>query len=142
MNDVLKDNVDKALDDIQNDKNIYATGRVVRVNKYNIEVSGLNDVSFYEAINVSDKAEGYVMGIYPNKVIVSLVNVEEEVVPGDMVYALKKEFKCLYSTDSIGKVIDIFGNDLIAGKRFDKLIEVPIENPTTPIMDRAAVKRE
>ena len=142
MNDVIKDNVDKALDDIQENKNVYATGRVVRVNKYNIEVSGLNDVSFYEAINVSDKAEGYVMGIYPNKVIVSLVSVSSEVVPGDMVYALKKEFKCLYSTDSIGKVIDIFGNDLIAGKKFDKLIEVPIENPTTPIMDRAGVKRE
>ena len=67
MNDVIKDNVDKALDDIQENKNVYATGRVVRVNKYNIEVSGLNDVSFYEAINVSDKASGYVMGIYPNQ---------------------------------------------------------------------------
>ena len=53
--------------------------------KYNIEVSGLNDVSFYEAINVSDKAHGYVMGIYPNKVIISLVDISIEVVPGDVV---------------------------------------------------------
>lgn len=142
MESVVKDSVDRALDDIQDDKNIYATGRVTRVNKYNIEVSGLNDVSFYEAINISDKAHGYVMGIYPSKVIVSLVDVMEEIVPGDMVYALKKEFKCFFSTDSIGKVIDIFGNDLIAGKKFDKVVEVPIENPTTPIMDRAGVNRE
>ncbi len=28
--------------------------------------------------------------------------------------------------DSMGKVIDIFGNDLIAGKKFDNLVEVPI----------------
>ena len=141
MNDV-KDNVDKALDEIENNQNIYATGRVVRVNKYNIEVSGLNDVSFYEAINVSDKASGYVMGIYPSKVIVSLVHISDEVVPGDLVYALKKEFKCQFSLDSMGKVIDIFGNDLIAGKRFERLVEVPIENPTIPIMDRTAVTRE
>ena len=142
MESVVRDNVDKALDEIKANKNIYATGRVTRVNKYNIEVSGLNDVSFYEAINVSDKARGYVMGIYPNKVIVSLVDINSEVVPGDMVYALKKEFKCAFSTDSMGKVIDIFGNDLIAGKKFEKLIEVPIENPPIPIMDRTAVNRE
>ena len=55
MNDI-KDNVDKALNEIENNQNVYATGRVVRVNKYNIEASGLNDVSFYEAVNVADKA--------------------------------------------------------------------------------------
>ena len=138
----INDNVDKALDEIENKNNVYATGRVVRVNKYNIEVSGLNDVSFYEAISVAGKADGYVMGIYPNKVIVSLVNITDEVVPGDLVYALKKEFKCQFSLDSMGKVINIFGEDLIAGKRFEKLIEVPIENPTLPIMDRSPVTRE
>lgn len=137
-----KDNVDIALSEIENNQNIYSTGRVVGVNKYNIEVSGLNDVSFYEAINVNNKAQGYIMGIYPNKVIVSLVSISEEVVPGDLVYALKKEFKCQFSMDSMGKVIDIFGNDLIAGKRFERLVEVPIENPTIPIMDRTAVTRE
>ena len=140
MNDI-KDSVDKALETIENNQNVYATGRVVRVNKYNIEVSGLNDVSFYEAINVNDKASGYVMGIYSDKVIVSLVHITDEVVPGDLVYALKKEFKCQFSLDSMGKVIDIFGNDLIAGKKFEKLVDVPIENPTIPIMDRTAVSR-
>lgn len=142
MENEKKDNVDKIIDDIENKKNIYATGRITRVNKYNIEVTGLNDVSFYEAIDVAGKASGYIMGIYPSKVIVSLVEIKEEVVPGDLVYALKKEFKCKFSTDSMGKVIDIFGNDLIAGKAFEKVIEVPIENPTTPIMDRTAVTRE
>lgn len=136
------DNVDKTIDNIKNNENVYSTGRVVKVSKYNIEVSGLNDIAFYEAINVGNKATGYVMGIYPNKVIVSLVNINEEIIPGDIVYSLKKEFKCSFSMDSIGKVIDIFGNDLIAGKKFDNLIEVPIENPPLPIMDRSAVNRE
>ena len=142
MENGLNNNVDKVINSIEDKKNIYETGRVTRVNKYNIEVSGLNDVSFYEAIDVAGKASGYVMGIYPSKVIVSLIEIKEEVVPGDLVYALKKEFKCKFSTDSMGKVIDIFGNDLIAGKSFEKVIEVPIENPTTPIMDRTAVTRE
>ena len=142
MDNEIKDNVDKTLDEIKENKNIYATGRVIKVNKYNIEVSGLNDVSFYEAISVNNKASGYVMGIYPNKVIVSLISINSEVVPGDLVYALKKQFKCQFSMDSIGKVIDIFGNDLIAGKKFEKLVDVNIENPTTPIMDRAPVTRE
>ena len=142
MNDKFNDNVDKAINDIENNKNVYATGRVVKVNKYNIEVTGLNDISFYEAVDISGKASGYVMGIYSNKVIVSLVNIKEDVVPGDIVYALKKEFKCQFSPDSIGKVIDIFGNDLIAGKKFERVVDVPIENKTIPIMDRTAVKRE
>lgn len=142
MDNEIKDNVDKVIEGISENKNVYATGRVIRVNKYNIEVSGLNDISFYEAIDISGKASGYVMGIYPNKVIVSLVNIVEEVVPGDLVYALKKEFKCKFSLDSMGKVIDIFGNDLIAGKSFEKVMEIPIENPTIPIMDRTAVTRE
>ena len=142
MDNEIKDNVEKTIEEIKENKNVYATGRVVKVNKDNIEVSGLNDVSFYEAINVNNKATGYVMGIYPNKVIVSLININEEIIPGDLVYALKKQFKCSFSMDSMGKVIDIFGNDLIAGKKFEKLTEVEIENPAIPIMDRTAVTRE
>ena len=142
MNNEVGANVEKTIEEIKENQNVYATGRVIKVNKYNIEVSGLNDVSFYEAINVNNKASGYIMGIYPNKVIVSLINIKSEVVPGDLVYALKKQFKCQFSMDSMGKVIDIFGTDLIAGKKFEKLIDVNIENPTTPIMDRSPVTRE
>lgn len=135
-------NVDKAIEDIKNNNNVYVTGRVIKVNKYNIEVSGLNDVEFYEAVDVNNKASGYIMGIYPNKVVISLVEIKENIVPGDIVYALKKEFKCYFSMNSVGKVIDIFGNDLIAGKKFENLEEVRIENPPISIMDRADVKRE
>ncbi len=142
MDDVLTNNINETVDSIKNNNNIYSLGRVIKVNEYNVEVTGLDDISFYEEVNVADKASGYVFGIYPDRVIVSLVKNNGGIRPGDTVYALKKEFKCLFSLDSIGKVIDIFGNDLIAGKRFDKLIELPIENPPMPIMDRSPVKRE
>ena len=103
---------------------------------------GLNDVSFYEEVNIGEKASGYVFGIYSDRVIIALVKINEEIKPGDMVYALKKEFKCLFSLDSVGKVIDVFGNDLIAGKKFDNLVELSVENKNVPLMDRGLVKRE
>lgn len=142
MDDIWTNNLNDTIDSIKNNNNIYTQGNVIKVNEYNVEITGLDDVSFYEEVNIADKATGYVFGIYPDIVIVSLVKIDSEVKPGDMAYALKKEFKCLFSLDSVGKVIDIFGNDLIAGKRFDNLIELSIENPPIPLMDRGPVKRE
>ena len=142
LDDIWTNNLNDTIDSIKNNNNIYTQGNVIKVNEYNVEITGLDDVSFYEEVNIADKATGYVFGIYPDRVIVSLVKIDSEVKPGDMAYALKKEFKCLFSLDSVGKVIDIFGNDLIAGKRFDNLIELSIENPPIPLMDRGPVKRE
>ena len=142
MDDIWTSNLNETVTNIKNNENIYNTGKVIKVNDYNIEVTGLNDVSFYEEVNVSDKASGYVFGIYPDRVIVALVKINTEVKPGDMVFALKKEFKCLFSLDSVGKVVDVFGNDLIAGKKFDNLVELRVENDPLPLMDRGAVKRE
>ena len=142
MDDIWTNNLNDTIDSIKNNNNIYTQGNVIKVNEYNVEITGLDDVSFYEEVNIADKATGYVFGIYPDRVIVSLVKIDSEVKPGDMAYALKKEFKCLFSLDSVCKVIDIFGNDLIAGKRFDNLIELSIENPPMPLMDRGPVKRE
>jgi len=142
MDDIWTSNLNETIENIKNNDNIFNTGKVIRVNDYNIEVTGLNDVSFYEEVNVADKASGYVFGIYSDRVIVSLVKINDEIKPGDIVFALKKEFKCLFSLDSVGKVIDIFGNDLIAGKKFDNLVELSVENRPIPLMDRGLVKRE
>ncbi len=142
MDDILTSNLNETVDSIKNNENIYNTGHVIKVNDYNVEVTGLNEVSFYEEVNIGDKASGYVFGIYADRVIVALVKVDEEIKPGDMVYALKKEFKCLFSLDSVGKVIDIFGNDLIANKKFENLVEMRVENDPLPLMDRGLVKRE
>ncbi len=142
MDDVWTSNLNETVNNIKNNENVYNTGKIIKVNDYNVEVTGLDDVAFYEEVNIADKASGYVFGIYADRVIVALVKVNEEIRPGDMVYALKKEFKCLFSLDSVGKVIDVFGNDLIAGKRFDNLVELRVENEPLPLMDRGAVRRE
>lgn len=142
MDDVWTSNLNETVNNIKNNDNVYNTGKIIKVNDYNVEVTGLDDVAFYEEVNIADKASGYVFGIYTDRVIVALVKVNEEIKPGDMVYALKKEFKCLFSLDSVGKVIDVFGNDLIAGKRFDNLVELRVENDPLPLMDRGQVRRE
>lgn len=134
--------VDRKVEDIKNNDNIFSVGKVIKVNAYTVIVSGLNDITYYEEVNIDDKAKGFVFAVGKNNVTISLIEVKEKINPGDSVYALKKQFKCLFSMDSMGKVIDIFGNDLIAGKRFDNLVEVPIENEPIPIMDRDLVTRE
>lgn len=142
MDDIWTSNLNETVENIKNNNNVYNTGKVIKVNDYNIEVTGLNDVAFYEEVNIAEKASGYVFGIYADRVIIALVKINEEIKPGDMVYALRKEFKCLFSLDSVGKVIDVFGNDLIAGKKFDNLVELSVENKPLPLMDRGIVKRE
>lgn len=134
--------VDKKVEDIKNNNNIYSVGKVIKVNPYTVIVSGLNDITYYEEVDIAGKAKGFVFAVGKNNITVSLVEVSKEINPGDEVYSLKKQFKCQFSMDSMGKVIDIFGNDLIAGKKFDNLVEVPIENEPIPIMDRGLVTRE
>lgn len=134
--------IDKKVEDIKNNNNIYSVGKVIKVNPYTVIVSGLNDITYYEEVNIADKAKGFVFAVGKNSVTVSIVEINGKINPGDQVYSLKKQFKCLFSMDSMGKVIDIFGNDLIAGKKFDNLVEIPIENDPIPIMDRGLVTRE
>ena len=134
--------VDKKVEEIKSNNNIFSVGKVIKVNPYTVIVSGLNDITYYEEVNIADKAKGFVFAVGKNNITISLVEVNDKINPGDEVYSLKKQFKGLFSMDSMGKVIDIFGNDLIAGKRFDNLVEVPIENDPIPIMDRGLVERE
>lgn len=134
--------IDKKVEEIKSNNNVFSVGKVIKVNPYTVIVSGLNDITYYEEVNIADKAKGFVFAVGKNNITISLVEVRERINPGDEVYSLKKQFKCQFSMDSMGKVIDIFGNDLIAGKRFDNLVEIPIENDPIPIMDRGLVTRE
>lgn len=142
MNEAIEKKVKKAKEKIEKNENVYSTGKVVRVSSYIVEVTGLNDISFYEAVNIADKASGYVFGIYYDKVVVALTSIDEAVMVGDDVIALGHEYKCLFSLDSIGKVVDIFGNDLIANKTFENLVNTPIDNKPLPIIERGIVNRE
>ena len=134
--------INDTINSINNNTNVYAVGKVVKINQYIIEVANLENVGYYEYINIDDKATGYVSEILPDRVRVALVEISREIVIGDSAYSMNKQFKCLFGMNSLGKIIDIFGNDLVANKKLDNLIELDIENETVGIKDRKKVSRE
>lgn len=127
---------------INDEDNVFSVGRVINVSNNVVEVAGLKDVAFFETVSVVNKAKGYISAIFDSTVNISLVEQTEPIVVGDKVYTLNKNFKVSFSMDSLGKVIDVFGNDLISGKRFENLLEFDVENDPIKIIDRTEVKRE
>jgi F-type H+-transporting ATPase subunit alpha len=47
----------------------------------------------------------------------------------------------MFSSDYVGHIVDMFGEDKLTGKKFDNLIELPIETKPIPIMERGSVNR-
>ena len=127
---------------INDEDNIFSVGRVINVSNNTVEVAGLKDVAFFETVSIVNKAKGYVSAIFDSTVNISLVEKKGNITVGDKVYTLNKTFKVAFSMDSLGKVIDVFGNDLISGKRFENLLEFDVESEPIEIIDRSEVKRE
>lgn len=141
MNKDVIDTVEKKIDEIASTKNVYETGQIISVKKFIIEVTGLNNVMFHERVNIADKAIGYVNQIGINSVFVALLKVNDNLMVNDPVYATGALFMGEYSTTSYGRIIDLFGFDKLTNKKFSNLVEIPIERPTIPIMDRTTVNR-
>jgi len=141
VNNYIEDAVDEKLEKIKNQDNIYEVGQVTRVGEYILEVSGLDNVAFFEKVNIANKAVGYVNNILKNSVIVAVLKEEEPIKVGDQVFSTNEEYKFDFSVNSLGRIIDIFGEDKISGKKFEDLINLKIENKNTPIMDRTKVER-
>ena len=116
-------------------------GYVSSVQGYILEVSGLTNVMFYEKVIIDGHSEGYVNNIYRNHVMVAVVREGGRIYTDSEVVATGEIFEASYSEESIGHMIDIFGRDRMNGLQFDRLEQLPIENRTTPIMDRTAVNR-
>ena len=137
----ISNEVNSKIESIKDNSNVFDVGTVVKVNDYIIEVSGLDNVMFYEKINVFDKAFGYVNSIKEDVVVVALLKIYSPVNVGDKASATNELYTGSYSPDSIGRVIDLFGEDKLTSKTFENLIDISIERPTIPIMDRTTVNR-
>lgn len=137
VDNLVKDKLKK----IKEEKNIFNVGKVVKVKEYVIEVSGLEDVMFFEKVSIWEKGMGYVNGIKENTVTVALVKVYKKIEVGDTVNSSGELFKAIYSDDAIGRITDIFGEDKLLGKIFKNIEYIDIEKPNIPIMDRIAVNR-
>ena len=121
--------------------NIYEVGQVVKVKDYILEVSGLENVGFYERVVISNYSVGYVTAIKKNTVTVAILQKAGDIYVGDTVVTTGYDFCGMYSKASIGHIIDIFGNDRLIDERFEALKPIPIETEPIPIMERGTVNR-
>ena len=119
----------------------FDVGKVVNIKEFIVEIVGLDEVSFYEKINISNKAIGYVTKINANNVIVSIIYKEKEIVIGDIAYQTNEEFMGDFSIDSIGRITNIFGLDLLSNMHYKNSLKIHFEEDNIPIMDRTDVKR-
>lgn len=141
MGKYIEEMIDAKLAEIKEEKNLYEVGWVVSVREYILEVNGLDGASFYEKVIVAGRAEGYVINIRKNSVMVALLKRDEQVYVGDQVVTTGEEFGAKYDENALGHMIDIFGVDRMNGRLFENVKPFHIENPPIPIMDRTAVNR-
>lgn len=121
--------------------NMKEVGCVASVQSYILEVNGLEHVMFNERVIIGGHSEGYVNHIRSNSVMVAVVRKVRDIYVDDEVVATGEIFQASFAEESFGHVVDIFGCDRLVGQVFEHLEHLPVENPTTPIMDRTAVNR-
>ncbi|MDD6159719.1 MAG: hypothetical protein PUB51_01130 [Oscillospiraceae bacterium] len=146
MNSYVDEVVRKKIDEIESGKNIYELGRVRSVQSYMLEISGMENAAYFDRVVIESPgmgqvAEGYVDRIGKDSVTVALTRKDGPVLVGDEAICTGKEFTMQFAPQSIGHVVDMFGKDLLVGERFSELLDLPVESPNIPIMDRGTVNR-
>lgn len=139
MDDV--ESLEEKMKAIEEGKNAYETGTVVKVLDYMIEVRGLPNVSYMERVEVQNKGYGYVNKIMPNSVMVAMMKIDTAIYVGDIVTSTTQEYKAYYSKDAMGRITNLFGQDLLTDKYYEHMEAIPIERETIPLMDRTKVER-
>lgn len=142
MDGNVDDIIDKKIDNIIKNNNIYHTGKVIKINNFIIEATGLEDVFFFEKVFIKDEENiGYIDKIAEDKVVIALVKTNGNIRVGDPITTTSEVLKVNFSKNSIGMVIDPFGNDKMSGKKFNDSKSLEIETPNVSIMDRGTVNR-
>ena len=137
----IKNLVNERVSKIKDNKNVYDSGKVTKIKDYIIEVSGLENVMYFERVTIMGKGMGYVNAIYEHSVSVAIVKEYEKIEIGDIVNSTNEIFRAIFSNDAMGRIMDIFGIDQLSGKPFEHFKYIDIEKPNVPIMDRTAVCR-
>ena len=141
MGEYIKNQVDKKIDAIKEQKNIYAVGLVTSVTEYVLTVKGLENVAYMEKVLIDGVSEGYVNSIRQTDIRVTVVRQRGPIYIGSQVTGTGESYKAFYSSSSISHVVDIFGNDRMTDGIFEDAEPIEIENEPIPIMDRGTVKR-
>lgn len=141
MDNYVNKTLEEKLDKINSGDNVYECGTVVKVTDFIIEVTGLDNLSFFEQVNIENYGIGYVNAILENSVVVAVLKSSKMIKVGDKVYSTGSSLKTYFSNQFIGRIVDMFGTDLYTENKFDDLIKINIENKPVSIMDRGRVNR-
>lgn len=141
MGNYINDLVKNKLEEIKSQENVYSIGRVSKIQGYILEVSGLDNATYFEEVRIGSHSFGYVNAIFPNYINVAVIKKSGDIYVGEEVVGTGKEFAVKYSEDSIGKIIDMFGHDKMKNAEFENLETLPLEKECTPIMERSSVCR-
>ena len=137
----IEDLLNEKIENIKNNNNVFETGEVTNVKDYIIEVIGLENVSYFEKIIIQKKGIGYVNQIKENSVIIYIVRQYTPIEVGDKVNSTGAPFKAIFAKEAMGRIINLFGIDLLTDRAYEKFEYIDIENETIPIMDRTTVNR-
>ena len=142
MNNNTEDFIESRIENIIKENNIYHVGKVVRINSFIIEATGLEDAFFFEKVYVGNENNiGYVDKIDENRVFIALVRTDGNIKIGDAIKTTGEALEASFSKNAMGMVVDAFGVDRMTGKSFNESKMIPIETPKIPIMDRTPVNR-
>ena len=137
----ILEKVDQKKEAIIEGKNVFGIGKVTKIKDFILEVSGLDNVSFYEKVNIANKAIGYVTKLDTNYTIVALLTKSSDIVVGDDVYQTNEELMGEYAPESMGRIVDMFGIDKLDNKKYKNPLKLSIEKEPFHIMDRRDVNR-
>lgn len=142
MKNNIEDLIDSKIESIINKNNIYHIGKVVRINEFVIEATGLDDAFFFEKVIIgNDNNVGYVDRIEESKVYIALVKTDGKIAIGDPITTTGEALEASFSKNSLGMIVDLFGIDRMSEKHFNDTKMIPIETEKIPIMDRTSVNR-
>ena len=133
--------VNEKVNKIKTQNNVFDSGKVIKIKDYIIEVSGLENVMYFEKVIIMEKGMGYVNAIYQNSVSIAIVKENNKIEIGDTVNSTGDIFRAVFSEDAMGRIMDIFGMDQLSGRYFENFKYIDIEKPNVSIMDRTAVCR-
>ena len=138
---VSRNELDIQIDKIENQKNVYECGRVIKVTNFIVEATGLENVAFFEKVKIGESSIGYINSILENSVTIAILTNKENIKVDDKVYSTGETLNTFFSNQFIGRIIDMFGNDLYTQNKFEKLTKIDVETNPIPIMDRGTVNR-
>lgn len=141
MDNYVNDTLEEKIKKINQKQNVYECGRVIKVTNFIIEVTGLENLSFFEQVNIENYGIGYVNAILEDSVIIAVLKTSEMIKVGDKVYPAGESLKTYFSPQFIGRIVDMFGTDLYTNNKFEHLGKINIENRSVSIMDRGRVNR-